>query len=232
MSEGATTADDANGRASYRLWLWLGLVALLAAVAYGSRAGASTDTQSALYEWATAAGAVVQDAIVLGLVLAIVRGRYGLLALRRPSTTLGRTLLVLLAALVAVYAWEGIYSAVAHPGNEQGLTPDRWEPAHAAAYVVNGIVICTWIPFVEELTFRGLGFAVLERFGRLPAILGVGIAFGLAHGLVVSLPIIVAFGCVLAWVRARTSSVLPGMLLHASFNLIALVAAVTIKTAT
>jgi membrane protease YdiL (CAAX protease family) len=33
---------------------------------------------------------------------------------------------------------------------------------------------------------------------------------------------------VLAWIRARTGSVYPGMLLHASFNLVALVAAVTI----
>jgi membrane protease YdiL (CAAX protease family) len=57
----------------------------------------------------------------------------------------------------------------------------------------------------------------------------VGIAFGLAHGLVLTLPVIVVFGCVLAWVRARTGSVFPGMLLHGTFNLIALVAAVTVK---
>jgi membrane protease YdiL (CAAX protease family) len=37
------------------------------------------------------------------------------------------------------------------------------------------------------------------------------------------------FGAVLAWLRARTDSVYPGMLLHASFNLVALVLAVTIS---
>ncbi len=95
-------------------------------------------------------------------------------------------------------------------------------------YVVNSVVICTWVPFVEELTFRGLGYSLLERFGRWPAILGVGLAFGLAHGLLLSLPVIVAFGCALAWIRSRTDSVYPGMLLHALFNAIALVAAVTI----
>ena len=57
------------------------------------------------------------------------------------------------------------------------------------------IVICTFIPFVEELTFRGLGYSLLERFGRWPAILAVGVLFGLAHGLVLSLPVIVVFGC-------------------------------------
>jgi uncharacterized protein len=113
-------------------------------------------------------------------------------------------------------------------GNEQGLTPDHWEPRHALVYVVNGIVICTWVPFVEELTYRGLGYSLLERLGRWPAIIAVGVLFGLAHGLVESLPIIATFGCVLAWIRSRTASVLPGMLLHAAFNVVALVAAVTL----
>jgi hypothetical protein len=85
------------------------------------------------------------------------------------------------------------------------------------------------VPFVEELTFRGLGFSLLSRFGTLPAILLVGLLFGLSHGLFVSLPILVVFGCALAWVRSRTDSVYPGMVLHGTFNLIALIAAVTIK---
>ena len=89
-------------------------------------------------------------------------------------------------------------------------------------------MICTFVPFVEELTYRGLGYSLLEPYGRWPAIFIVGILFGLAHGLIVSLPVIVAFGCALAWIRSRTDSVYPGMLLHASFNLIALVAAVTV----
>jgi hypothetical protein len=94
---------------------------------------------------------------------------------------------------------------------------------------VNGIVICTVIPFVEELTYRGLGYSLLEPLGRWPAIVTVGILFGLAHGLIVSLPVIAAFGMVLAWIRSVTRSVFPGMLLHSLFNLIAIVAAVTIN---
>ena len=142
---------------------------------------------------------------------------------------LGRALRLLGVALVAIYVFEVLYSALTHPGNEQGLTPSHWEPKHAAAYIVNGIVICTVIPFVEELTFRGLGYSLLERFGRWPAILAVGLIFGLAHGLVVSLPVIAVFGCgARVDPRPRRDSVYPGMLLHATFNLIALVAAVTI----
>jgi membrane protease YdiL (CAAX protease family) len=222
------TAPPNRRDESRRLALWLVLVGLLVALAYADRASSGKPSPQILYQWSTAIGALIQDGIVLALALGIAGFRRDLLALRRPAAPL-RAGGLLLAALVAVYVFEGAYAAIAHPGNEQGLTPAHWEPAHAAAYIVNSIVICTWIPFVEELTYRGVGYSLLSRFGRWPAILLVGLLFGLAHGLVVALPIIVLFGCVLAWLRSRTRSVLPGMLLHAAFNLIALVAAVTVN---
>ena len=218
----------ANGTAdTKRLAQWLVLVGFLALLAYGSRIDAGKPDPEVLYRWSTAVGGVVQDAIVVALVLVIARGARPLLGLRGPKS-FWMSVVFVAAAVVLVILFEAVYSNLVHPGNEQGLTPDKWEPAHAAAYIVNAIVICTWVPFVEELTYRGLGYSLLERFGRGWAILGVGIPFGLAHGLVLSLPVIVAFGCALAWVRARTNSVLPGMVAHALFNAVALVAAVTI----
>jgi len=207
--------------------LWLALVGALAVIAYVGRLAGGKPDANVLYQWATAIGTVVQDAIVLGLVLAIARGRFDLLALRRPNS-FGRTVGYIVAALLAIYLFEVTYTAITHPGNEQGLTPSHWEPRHAAAYVANAIVICTFVPFVEELTYRGLGFSLLRPFGRWQAILLVGLLFGLAHGLFVSLPVIVAFGCALAWIRDRSDSVVPGMFLHGTFNLIALIIAVTV----
>ena len=81
-------------------------------------------------------------------------------------------------------------------------------------------------PVVEELTYRGLGYSLLERYGRWFAIVTVGCVFALDHGLVQAFPELALFGCALAWLRMRTTSVYPGMLLHATFNGIALVAAV------
>jgi membrane protease YdiL (CAAX protease family) len=205
------------------------LVLVLALVAYASRIGSGKPDPQILYRWSTAVGGLVQDAVVLVLVLAIARASPQLLALRRPAG-FGRAAFFVGCAIVAIYVFESVYTLIVDPGNEQGLTPTHWEPAHAAAYVTNGIVICTWVPFVEELTYRGLGYSLLEPFGRWPAVLTVGIVFGLAHGLVLSLPVIVAFGCVLAWIRSETGSVYPGMALHSLFNAIALVAAVTISS--
>jgi membrane protease YdiL (CAAX protease family) len=135
---------------------------------------------------------------------------------------------LVVGSFFAIQIFEFVYVALAHPGNEQGLTPNQWQPSHAAAYVANGAIVCTLVPFVEEITFRGLGFYLLRPYGKWVAILGIGVLFGLSHGLVLSLPIIVAFGCVLAWIRERTDSVVPGMFLHGTFNLIALVAAVAV----
>jgi membrane protease YdiL (CAAX protease family) len=199
---------------SRRLALWLALVLAMIALAYASRASSGKPDPQVLYRWSTAVGGLIQDGIILLLVLAIAGFGTRLLALRLPGS-FWRTARILGGALVAIYAFEVVYSHFVRVGNEQGLTPDHWEPRHALVYVVNGIVICTWVPFVEELTYRGLGYSLLERLGRWPAIIA-------------SLPIIATFGCVLAWIRSRTASVLPGMLLHAAFNVVALVAAVTL----
>jgi membrane protease YdiL (CAAX protease family) len=84
-------------------------------------------------------------------------------------------------------------------------------------------------PFVEELTYRGLGFAaVRDAHGAAAAIVITALAFGLAHGLVEALPVLTIFGAILAWLRLRTESVYPTMMLHSLFNGIALIAAVTV----
>jgi membrane protease YdiL (CAAX protease family) len=207
--------------------LWLALVLAMIALAYADRASSGKPDPQVLYEWSTVLGGLIQDGIVLMLLLAIAGFNARLLALRLPRR-FWRTVGILAAALVAIYVFELAYTSFVHVGNEQGLTPDRWEPRHALAYVANAVVICTWVPFVEELTYRGLGYSLLAPFGRWPAIVAVGLLFGLAHGLVESLPIIAIFGCVLAWIRSRTGSVVPGMVLHAAFNVVALVAAVTL----
>jgi membrane protease YdiL (CAAX protease family) len=66
--------------------------------------------------------------------------------------------------------------------------------------------------------FRGAGFSLLEPFGRWTPVVGSGVAFGLVHGLLEGLPIITAFGLGLAYLRSRTQSLYPCVLLHAAFN--------------
>jgi membrane protease YdiL (CAAX protease family) len=213
---------------STRLAVWLAVVFALIALQYASRfTSSSSQPAEPLYSWTFFAGAIGQELVFLLIVLAIAGFTLRRFALRRPRSATAALRLIGIS-FVTVIVFEIVYDAIVRPGNEQKLTPTSWEPKHAAAYIANGIVVCTLVPFVEELTFRGLGYSLLEPYGERTAIVVIAVLFGLSHGLVLELPIIVVFGGLLAWVRARTGSVFPGMLLHATFNLVALVLAVTL----
>jgi membrane protease YdiL (CAAX protease family) len=76
------------------------------------------------------------------------------------------------------------------------------------------------------LTFRGLGYSLLEQHGFWVAGIVSALGWSLAHGLVSGVPIFLVFGLALAWLRRRTASVVPGILVHGLFNTAALIQAV------
>jgi membrane protease YdiL (CAAX protease family) len=213
------------------LALWGGFVAAFATLSYSVRFTQGKPPRDVLYRWSTVAGNLIQFAIIAALVYVIagVAGeRRAVLAFRRP-TSWGTALRIGLGVGAGMFLLTLLLGPLLHPDREQGITPEIWEPKHAAAYVVNGIVIAVVAPIVEELTFRGLGYSLLARYGRWTAILGTGIAFGLAHGLVQALPFLAAFGIGLAYLRSKVDSVFPGMIVHGLFNAIALTLAVSGK---
>jgi hypothetical protein len=210
------------------MW-WTLLVGVLAALAYASRASGGKPPENALYQWGTAISAAILYAIVLGLVLWIAKGAPArqLLALRMPHSwlkALGLAFAIFIGILVIGAALDPFLKA----GKEQGLTPTGWDSSRAAPFAANVVVVAVLAPIVEELTYRGLGFGLLRPYGEVVAIVVVGIAFGLAHGLIEGLIILSLFGMGLAFLRSRTDSVYPPMLLHATFNGFALAVSVTL----
>jgi len=208
-----------------RLIGWLTVVAGLSAAAYWQRAEEGKPPSDLLYRYDTAIDSAVGYVLIGGVAMLIVFGRYDLLALRRPRS-LGRSIGIAVGVLVGVLVVGGILDHFLNVGEEQGYTPKSWEPSKAGQYAANFVVIALVAPFVEELLFRGLGYSLLEQLGRWPAIGFVGIAFAAVHGLVAGFVVLALFGAALAWVRARTDSVVPGMLVHGAFNAIALILAV------
>lgn len=209
-----------------RLVGWLAVVAALATANYVVRyAVASTSGGiSPLYRYSTAAGAVVQYALFFFFAYLISAGETRrLFALRRPRSwpaALGLALLVIVLILVL----EGALSRlpIESPAKEQGLAPQHWQPHYAGPFAANAVVVVLLAPFVEEIFFRGVGYGLLARFGRPFAILAVGLTFGAVHGVVIGLLVLVPFGAGLAWLRSRVDSVVPGMLVHGTFNALAL----------
>jgi membrane protease YdiL (CAAX protease family) len=73
--------------------------------------------------------------------------------------------------------------------------------------------------FVEELAFRGLLQGRLGAlFGRVTGILVTAALFAAAHGIGYGTPFHVALGIALGFMRDRWGSLLPCMLLHATYN--------------
>jgi membrane protease YdiL (CAAX protease family) len=206
-------------------------VAAFATLSYTLRFTSGKPPKDLLYKWSTAAGTLFQFAIIAAIVYGIAglsHDRRGVFALRRP-TSWRTAIKVGIGVGIGILILTLILTPLLEPGREQGVTPDTWQPEHAAAYIVNGIVIVMVAPIVEELTFRGLGYSLLARYGRWVAIIGTALAFALAHGLVDAFPLLAAFGFGLAYLRSRVDSVYPGMIVHGLFNAIALTVAVAGK---
>lgn len=214
---------------SGRLKAWLILVGVVAALGYAGRFSNTHRDRDVVYKWSTAIGELITFAIILAVILWIARGlsKRDVFALRPPRSWAGAVALGF-GALLLIWIVSFALGPLLHPDREQGLAPKNWESAHAAAFALNVFALAIVGPIVEELTFRGLGFSLLEPYGDTAAILGIGVAFALWHGLIQALPVLFVFGAALAYLRSRTGSVYPGMVLHMLFNGLALLIAVTV----
>ena len=202
---------------------WSLFVVFFSILQYGSRFSDGEPPKDFAYPWISSIGGLIEYSIVLGLALLITRGldRRSVLGLRRPSSwwrALGISVLVIIALLVA----SALVAPFGNPGREQGLVPSGWDSHRAAQFVAFAIVVTLVGPIVEELMFRGVGYGLLEPFGRTRAVVIVGLAFALIHGLVAGFPVIAAFGIGITYLRSRTDSIYPCIALHASYNALGL----------
>jgi membrane protease YdiL (CAAX protease family) len=219
-----------------RLAAWLVFVLALTALNYVGRfAAEDTLDEDIAYQWTASIGIVIQFGVMLGILLLIAKGlpKRELFAMRRPRSW-KRALGLAAASLGVIYlgslAYTGILSLLGDfdPTEEQGLVPDEWDSSRAAPFVAFFLAVTFLAPFVEELTYRGLGFSLFQPYGVALAVVSTGLLFGLTHGLLIGLPVLAFFGMVVGWLRARTNSVYPGMLLHATFNAVALLVSVLV----
>ena len=210
-----------------RLVVWLVFVGLLTAVNWAGRLSEGTPDANSAYDWNVAVSAALQFVFLIGVVALMARGAWHLLALRRPrrwGQAIGAGFLLLVVVDLVNIALDPFL----HPGREQGLTPSKWEPQHAGAFALFAFSVVVLAPVTEELAFRGLGFGLLRPFGLVPPIAGSAVLWALAHGLLEALPVITLLGIGLAWIRYRQDSTIPGMLIHGTFNALALAASLLV----
>jgi membrane protease YdiL (CAAX protease family) len=182
--------------------------------------GASTGESdpNVLYDYAFATGSIVIYGILVGITFAVA-ARLG-----HPLEAAGlkrfqwRWVGIAIGLIILVLIGGQLLEPLLHAGDKQGLEPDEWRPDRATAFWLNVLVASTVVPFAEELFFRGVGVRVWLPLGSGAAIVITALAFGLAHGILVALPILVPFALALGWVRWRSDSVWPGVIAHGFYN--------------
>jgi hypothetical protein len=228
---------DPAARHPGRLLAWLVFVLALTGLNYAARLSGAETPDDLAYRYSSSVAAVIQFGLMLGIALLIARGlprreTFGLVRPRSWKRALGLVALSLVTiytiSLVVVQALSLFTDE--NPTCEQGLAPTEWDESRAGAFAAFFVAVVFVGPFVEEMTYRGLGFTLIAPFGTWTAILATGVLFGAAHGLLVALPALVAFGIVVGWLRSRTESIYPTVLVHGAFNGIALVAALLVSS--
>jgi membrane protease YdiL (CAAX protease family) len=214
-SETSPRLSSASNR--YALLAWLCVAAAFVALAFVGASAAETDP-NVLYKYSFAANSTVIYAIFVSVTLLIARW------FERPLEATGLTRFswrwaaAAIGLIILVLSLGIVLEPILHAGEKQGLEPDVWRPDRAGAFALNAVVAATVVPFAEELFFRGLGVRALLPLGGTAAILVTAAAFGLGHGILVALPILIPFGLALGWVRLRSDSVWPGIVAHGLYN--------------
>lgn len=215
---------------------WLVFVGALALLGYGARLTSVETPDDLAYRYSSSLAALIQYWLFLVVIVVIaLAARLDLrdaFALRRPPSwprALGLAFLALLTIYAVAFVYEQTLSLFGdwNATEEQGLAPDGWDSSRAGAFIAFFVVVTFIAPTVEELTYRGLGISLMRPYGTALAVISTGVLFGLAHGLLVGLPILAFFGIVVGWLRIRTDSIYPSIVLHSTFNGVALIVAIS-----
>lgn len=218
-------------RLDRRLRWWTVVVGVLATIAYAGNLASDETDKDLAFQWETSIATLGQFAVLFGIVMLLTWGldRREILALRRPTSwwqAAGISLLV----IIGVFVVSAVVSQFGSAGDEQGLIPESFDSSRLPQFVAFAAVVVVVAPIVEELLFRGVGFSLLEPHGRVRAIVLVGLAFALLHGLLIGFPVIASFGIGLAYLRAKTASIYPCILLHACFNAFSLAVGIAVAS--
>jgi membrane protease YdiL (CAAX protease family) len=178
-------------------------------------------------ELSDAANALVQLATALGFLLVPLA-----IASRRGAPTVGVALrrlgvrgfrpsaLKWMAAAIGAYLlFSAVYIALIGQPKQKDIAESF------GAVPVQILLIVFAAPIGEEVCFRGMLFGGLrERLPRLAAALISALIFGGLHATtgLSAVPVLIAFGFILALLYEKTGSVIPGILLHMLNNSVAL----------
>jgi CAAX protease family protein len=176
-----------------------------------------SDVANALVQLATALGFLLVPFAIAAGRGATVREAASRLGLRRFRPSSAKWML---AAIGAYLLFAIAYTAIFGQPKQKDIAEDF------GALPVQVLLIAIAAPISEEVCFRGMLFGGLrERWPRVVAALLSGLIFGGLHALtgLSAVPVLIAFGFILALLYEKTGSIVPGILLHMLNNSITLI---------
>ncbi len=175
-------------------------------------------------------GALIYGVVILGVYLFAVRrahGDWSVLGFRAFS--LWWLPLIPILALIELMGMSIINLVLVLPftggtfENPQVEALTGGSALSARAFGLLLILVAVIAPIAEELFFRGMLYPLLrQRWSARVAIVLNGFVFALIHFIPLLIPGLFFVGMVLAWVRERSGSIIPCILLHAAQNSIVL----------
>jgi membrane protease YdiL (CAAX protease family) len=204
-----------------RAIVWLAITTFIAIAAFAENAHAPRSDKLTFFDWTIPASAF-GEAILFGVpALLLARGDWELLGFRRPRR-LGLAVGLAVVAILGTNVLGGIMSHFGNLEKEQGLTPDHWIHGHTAPFIASLLAVGVAVPIIEETFFRGVGLGLFLRiYSPAGAIVLCGCMFGLVHGLVLGFLPLAFLGGMLALMRYKTGSTIPGIVLHGAYNTLA-----------
>jgi uncharacterized protein len=168
------------------------------------------------------------DLLLIGCSVAVVRrltGRASPARFALRSAPVWRSLGWIVGTYLAVAIVSGLVTAVFGKPQDQDLVTDLRGENSTLVLVAFALMTCVLAPLAEEFFFRGFLFrALAERFGLAWGVVLGGALFGLVHwpgGSLEAVVVLGALGAMLCLMVYYTASLLPCIIMHASFNSLA-----------
>ena len=133
------------------------------------------------------------------------------------------------AALAAGMVATGVYAAVTVPLELDWLLPqpipEELLGGGAIQQTLIAVVLSTWVPFAEEIFFRGfLLQGIASRYGVARGVVFSALLFSVAHMTIATFIPIFLIGLILGLVYAKSRSLWIPMAAHSAQNLLAVIA--------
>jgi uncharacterized protein len=170
----------------------------------------------------------VFDLLLIGCSVAVVRrltGRASPAKFAVRGAPWLRSLGWIVGTYIAVSIVSALVTVLFGKPQEQDLVTDLKGEDSTGVLVAFAVMTCVLAPLAEEFFFRGFLFrALAERFGLVWGVVLGGATFGLVHwpgGSLEAVVVLGALGAMLCLMVYYTASLLPCIIMHASFNSLA-----------